>query len=220
MAGLRERNKERRRHAILEATLELLRANPLEAVTVEQIAARAEVSPPTIYNLIGTRDQLLLALIDRVTAEFVDALGATGLGEDPIERALHAVDVSVAVFVAEPQAYRQIVRVLANLRMEGQGPAFDALQVHVREMRRARDAGFLRPELDPGALGRQSYYSFVAALMAWGTEDLSDEGFRIAARHGVLTVLAAAIRDEHRETVAAAYAASSRAFGALPIRRL
>jgi AcrR family transcriptional regulator len=207
MSGLRERNKERRRQAILEAALELLRSNDIQAVTIEQIAARAEVSPPTIYNLVGTREQLLVALVDRISEDLAEWFPPPeGAVEDPIGTARRAVDESVAAFVADSAAYRQVVRALGDLAVSGSRLTFDPSPLHVSAMRRAQELGILRPDLDPVALGRQSLLAYVAALNSWAAGGLSDEGFSIAAHHGIATVLAAASSDEHRERHLAEFA--------------
>jgi len=200
MAGLRERKKERRRQAILDAALELLRSNDIRAVTIEQIAARAEVSPPTVYNLVGTREQLLVALVDRISEALVALFAAPdGEPQDPIEAARRAVDESVAAFVADSAAYRQIVRSLGDPAGSGSQLNVDPTLLHIRAMRGAQVQGLLRSDLDPVALGRQSLLTYIAALQMWAGGGLSDEGFRIAAQHGIATVLAAASSAAHRE---------------------
>ena len=200
MSGLRERNKERRRQAILDAAIELLRSNDIQAVTTEQIAARAEVSPPTVYNLVGTREQLLLALLDRISEQISDWFSLPG-GEvdDPIGLARRAIDETVAVFVADSAAYRQVVRALGDLAVSASKLSFDPQHFHVSAIRRAQELEILRDDLDAVALGRQSLLVYLAALNSWATGGLDDEGFGAAAHHGMTTVLAAASSDEHRE---------------------
>ena len=214
VSGLRERNKARRREAILDATLHLLRDQPIGAVTIERIATRAKVSPPTVYNLVGTREQLLVALVDRVIEDLMASLAEATAGEavDPIGRALDAVDETAAAFVADSQAYRQIVRSLSDFAASGSRMAFDPAQIHVSAMRGAQELGILREDVDAEALGRQSYLTYVAALVAWASEGLSDRGFRVAARHGLLTVVAAAATDAHREQALDALRAVSARF--------
>ena len=67
--GLRERGKQRRTEQILAAARELLRESPDKALTVERIAARAEVSAPTVFNLIGRRERIWAALADKGLAD-------------------------------------------------------------------------------------------------------------------------------------------------------
>jgi len=211
MSGLRERNKERRRQAILDAALALLRSNDIREVTIEQIATLAEVSSPTVYNLVGTREQLLVALVDRISEDLAERLAlADGALADPIATARRGVEESVSAFVRESAAYRQIVRALGDLAFSGSRLTFDPAQLHVGAMRRARELGILRPDLDPEALGRQSLLSYSAALVAWAAGDLDDDGFAVAAHHGLVTVVAAASSDAHRERHLAELAALGR----------
>jgi AcrR family transcriptional regulator len=200
VSGLRERNKERRRQAILEAALDLLRSNDIESVTIEQIAALAGVSPPTIYNLVGTREQLLVALVDRISEQIVDSFSPPdGDVPDPVGLAKRAIDDTVAVFVADSNAYRQVVRALGELAVSGSKLSFDPSHFHVSAMRRAQELGLIRDDLEPVALGRQSLLTYVAAMNSWASGSLDDRGFVVAAQHGFATVLAAASSEAHRE---------------------
>lgn len=63
-SGLRERGKLRRTAQILDAARELLREGPASELTVERIAARAEVSQPTVFNLVGRREHIWSRLAD------------------------------------------------------------------------------------------------------------------------------------------------------------
>jgi AcrR family transcriptional regulator len=62
--GVRERGKRRRSKRILDGARVLLREAPTQELTVERIAARAEVSTQTVYNLIGRREHIWGALAD------------------------------------------------------------------------------------------------------------------------------------------------------------
>lgn len=74
MEPLRERKKEQTRVRILASAECLLGERGLEATTMEEIAAGAEVSVGTLYNYFGSKHQLLLALLESET----DALIARG----------------------------------------------------------------------------------------------------------------------------------------------
>lgn len=65
MSGLRQKQKELRREAILETALQLFETQGFNATTVEQIAGRSGVSTPTVFNYFGTKQDILLALMDR-----------------------------------------------------------------------------------------------------------------------------------------------------------
>ncbi len=194
---LRERNKRKRRDAILDAALRLLGQFPNRQVTTEQIAELAEVSPATVYNLVGTREQLLLALVDRVLLDMVATL-ASRPPTDPIEMATFVVAESVERFVADGVAFRQVVTSVGDVAASRVTIVFDPAQLQVAAMREAQAQGIVRADLDPAALGRQIYLSYNGALFAWGAGMLSDDGLRVAVRHGLTMVLAAAATDAHR----------------------
>lgn len=198
MPSLRERNKAKRRDAILDAALELLGHTPARQVSTEQIAALAEVSPATVYNLVGTREQLLLALVDRVLHHMVATL-AERRPADPVAMAMFVVVESTERFIADGVAFRQVIGSIGDIAASRVTIAFDPAQLQVAAMRDAQSQGMVRADLDPAALGRQIYLSYNGALFAWGGGVLSDDGLRAAVRHGLFMVLAAAATDEHRQ---------------------
>lgn len=60
--GLRERKKAAQHSRLLVAAVELFRTEGYEQTRMEQIAQRADVSPPTLYSYFPTKQALLLAL--------------------------------------------------------------------------------------------------------------------------------------------------------------
>lgn len=65
MVGLREKQKAARRGLIETAASELFVEKGFADTTIEEIAERAVVSAPTVYNYYGTKGDLLLALVAR-----------------------------------------------------------------------------------------------------------------------------------------------------------
>lgn len=58
--GLRARNRQRAMREIQRVALDLFDARGFDAVTVEEVAAMAEVSASTVYRYFGTKDRLVL----------------------------------------------------------------------------------------------------------------------------------------------------------------
>ena len=58
--GLRERKKARTMHQVQGVALRLFAERGFEAVTIEQVAAEAEVSPSTVYRYFGTKEGLVI----------------------------------------------------------------------------------------------------------------------------------------------------------------
>ena len=58
--GLRARNRQRTMREIQNAALDLFDEHGFTAVTVEQVATAAGVSPATVYRYFGTKERLIL----------------------------------------------------------------------------------------------------------------------------------------------------------------
>jgi AcrR family transcriptional regulator len=60
-SGLRERRRLNAMREIQERALDLFDANGFAAVTIEEIAAAAEVSPSSVYRYFGTKEGIVVA---------------------------------------------------------------------------------------------------------------------------------------------------------------
>jgi AcrR family transcriptional regulator len=196
--GLRERNKAKRRDAILDSVLSILRDSNISDLSIDRVAVRAEVSPATVYNLVGTRDEMFLACVDRVVEKLVVILGRVDPADDPVATALMIVEVSANVFIEERDAFKQILGAVNSSARSGRGLAFDPGLLQVRTMEIAQARGLILEDVDAAAVGRQVYLSYNGAMFAWAAGQLDDNGLRIAVRHGLWTALAAVATEEHR----------------------
>jgi AcrR family transcriptional regulator len=197
MAGLRDLNKAKRRDAILDATVALFGQRPSDEVTTEEIAALAEVAPATVYNLIGTRDDVVRAVVARILAELADSL--TQL--DPTDPIAAASSSSIRPCRhSSPTPARSARSCGSRHGHRAWGPnSSDPSEFQVAAMRHAQQLGIIRPDIDAAALARQIYLSYTGAMTLWSTGRLDDDGFSTAARHGLYTALAAAAVDGERE---------------------
>ncbi|MFG6200688.1 TetR/AcrR family transcriptional regulator [Nonomuraea sp. JJY05] len=89
MSGLRERWRLKAMRAIQECALDLFDERGFAAVTIEEIAAAAEVSPSSVYRYFGTKEGIVVAdEFDRMSPEALKDLLDPG---DPIGSLLRAV---------------------------------------------------------------------------------------------------------------------------------
>ena len=82
----RDREREARREAILEAARALFVAEGYQRVSIRRIAGRVELSPAALYGYFPSKDDLFYALAERGFSLFHRALNAGGLPDDPLER--------------------------------------------------------------------------------------------------------------------------------------
>jgi AcrR family transcriptional regulator len=185
-SGLRERGKRRRAERILGSALDLLREDPEQALTIERIAARAEVAPMTVYNLIGGRDQLFAALADRALRG-VDFDAITG--SDPQERARRIVAAVVRALRADAGVFRAL---LAGWGASGRMFEHDPTAALIACLRQAAEDGDIPAGVDLKVHGEVIAAGLVGAIHQWSGGLLSDRAFAARARAVVDIVFASA----------------------------
>lgn len=187
--SLRERGKQQRAARIVGAMRTLLRERPDEAPRTETIAAVAEVSPATVFNLVGTRDRLWAALADELLAEAqakVDELPAD-LG--PQDRARAIVTTIAEILAADAPVYRAVLahwRESAGLMQRRPSSALaDCLEA-------ARAAGLIAADAEVERLARLVVTGCTGVAHEWAAEMISDRSLERRSREFVDLAFAAA----------------------------
>ena len=102
--GLRERWRINAMRTIQEQALDLFDARGFDAVTIEEIAAAAEVSPSSVYRYFGTKEGLVVAdEFDSWSQEAVEEILDVN---DPVGSLLNVVRTYEAAPGESPQAGR------------------------------------------------------------------------------------------------------------------
>ncbi|QEU96863.1 TetR/AcrR family transcriptional regulator [Streptomyces kanamyceticus] len=193
--GPRQRRKAQRRERILEATRQLLRDRPESVISTERIAERAEVSPATVYNLVGPREKIWEALAAGFMDEFEQRLAVRGDG-GPRD----VVRSTVGLFVDDPVVSRRMVREWEDSGLVlGRSPL---IQLR-RAMAETRTQGVLRADVDTDALAATVATSCVGALHQWVAGLIDDDRFLTRALFALDVALAAAAADAHRDQLMA-----------------
>ena len=184
--GLRERGKRRRTERILDAALELLREDPEANLTVERIADRAEVSPMTVFNLVGNREQLWSAMADRAL-EGLDVQSITA--DNPQERARRIVDAVVRVLRSDAAVFRAL---LSGWSKGGHVLAHDPTNALIQCLQDAADAGHIRADVNLRRHGEVMSAGLIGTIQQWTAGLLGDRAFGTRARAVVDVVFSAA----------------------------
>jgi AcrR family transcriptional regulator len=184
--GLRERGKRRRTERILDAALELLREEPEENLTTERIAARAEVAPMTVFNLVGNRAQLWSAMADRAL-EGLDIRSI--VDDDPRGRAHKIVDAVVRTLRSDRAVFREL---LSGWSHSGRLLIHDPTDALIECLQDAADAGQIKPDSNLRRLGDVMAAGLVGTISQWTAGLLSDRAFANRARAVVDVVFDAA----------------------------
>ncbi|MFB9830716.1 TetR/AcrR family transcriptional regulator [Actinoallomurus acaciae] len=89
MGGLREQWRRNAMHTIQERALDLFDERGFDAVTIEEIAAAAEVSPSSVYRYFGTKEGLVVA--DEFDIMSADEIAGILDPTDPVDSLLQAI---------------------------------------------------------------------------------------------------------------------------------
>jgi AcrR family transcriptional regulator len=111
-SGLRERKKLATRSALHEAALRLVAERGLDAVSVDDIAERADVSPRTFFNYFASKDDAVVGLDPAMPRQAADAFRSRPAEESPVE-ALRAVQRGTAADMArDPELWPLRMKVI------------------------------------------------------------------------------------------------------------
>ena len=195
-ATLRSRNMQRRRERILRTARELLATGGFEALSLRELARRAEVTVPTIYNLVGNKEEVLVALFALAIGEIESRMRATH-GTEPLALAEAVVEQSTGLFAEDEGFYRAAFLAVEALDQAGAHPdkvarLFTSGEALIRSgIDACRAAGLLRGRLPGHALAELFLRSFRTNCRSWAFGQLHISAFRRTALADLYVTLAA-----------------------------
>lgn len=143
------RRRERTRRLILDAAELLMSQHPPEEIRVEDVAARAAISPASVYVHFGTKDGLLAAVTERLLAVATDALrSAYAAQASPLERFAGVGSAYLRLLVDHPA----VLRYLSVTGERGPGtPAQEDVVAGFSQLRREFEQS-IRDAVETGAI--------------------------------------------------------------------
>lgn len=177
------------RDRLYEVALQRFARDGFEATTLRDIAADAGVSPGLLYRYFASKEAVLLAIYDALSAQFAQAAQALPRGSWR-SRVLHATRLSLRVLGTQRPVLHALLPVLLGGGREGVLGAetqFSRDRVHgvfVRAVQEADDA----PEAAE-ALGTLGYLAHLAVIQWWlldrSPEQRATEQLLAAAERGL-----------------------------------
>jgi AcrR family transcriptional regulator len=167
--SLRESNKEQNRTRILGAARELMREGGLEALSMRDLAVRAQVSSRTPYNLFGSKTDVLMGLLDEPLQRLWDHLPQHS-GKSQLLMALTMVGKVYALYEPDIGYYREIYwGLMSSGHHEVRAVALDRARLLALPMiQQAIRSGELKKDTDAEALASQLVLTTAGLLGLWG----------------------------------------------------
>jgi AcrR family transcriptional regulator len=200
---------QRRRERILAEARAILAEQGFEALNLRDLADISEVTVPTIYNLIGNKEQVLQALM----------LGAFGDFEEELEQRLPCPAIELAELMgdtlqsllARDEAFYR-ASALANERLESQPSQHGNSGIRRETLRRYMgylcqvllDDGLLKGQVSQELLVEQMVSLHQVAFRDWAHRLIDLREFRRTSLQGFYVTLAADATEEyHRQLIEA-----------------
>jgi len=172
----RAREKEQRRETILDAAKEIFSRKGYQGATMEEIAARAELSPATLYLYFNNKSELFASLNIKMLAflchRVEQVAGQEGL-EPPekvrqLAQAMHDVytfDPLILTNVLHMQASQELMDLSPELKEQVNSMAARGLRLMAGIFQQGIDQGYFRP-YHPVALA-DLVWSVFSGLVLW-----------------------------------------------------
>ena len=192
----REQAKLQRRQAITDAARSLIQASGTIGFSMRGLADLAGVSIATPYNLFGSKQAIMIAILETEMQEYREQLER--LRSDELEALFKAVTIATGRYAAAPGFYRALLFSVYNdggteFRSMFSGTSHALWRGLVEG---AIAAGHLSADIEPNAFAITLEHIFFACILEWVSGQLSMEELEIRVQYGfALTLLAMAEPD-------------------------
>lgn len=198
----RSKNMTKRRATILREARNVIASNGFDALKIRDLAARAGLTVPTIYNLIGGKDEILATII----RELVDQLGiiqdqaVSETVEDSFSKQIH----NLADHFATDEAFYKAAFIAGDRSGLFEQSSEEGIFAHfvrqpIEACRQATKQNLLRGNIPPEILGPQIYGCYRLARQDWANGYFDLDGFRKQTLTGIFLCLAADAKPAFRE---------------------
>ena len=111
----RDRRKLATRQALIDATHDLLASRSMDALSVDEIAMRADVAKGTFYNYFADKDELAREIASDVRAQIENRISRANAGiDDPAERIGRALCCAIGLALSAPKQAAAMMRLFPH----------------------------------------------------------------------------------------------------------
>lgn len=194
--NLRTRNMKKRRARVLNEARNLLASGGSEALNLRDLARLADVTVPTIYNLVGRKEDILLALAAEVVTE-IESRIAPAENSEPLSLVAAVVVESIRMFAENENYYRSAFIAVESLDQAGQHHhqveriyawVGDLIQKGIDACRKAK---LIRGQIRPLSMTKLLTRNFRMSCRGWAFGHYDIEEFRRIALSDLYITLAA-----------------------------
>ena len=169
-----------------------MREREAAKVIVVDIAAAAGVSPATVYNLVGTRDEVMRAVLEDVVDTIADRVSPPD-PHQPVEAISTLLRVTAEVLTEDATAYRRAIGAMGDVGETGW------LQTTIGELIAARLAAaeaLFDQSISVGHIAELIHIGYRGVLISWSYGQLPDNRLATTGTELALHVLGTTARAE------------------------
>ena len=195
----REEAKHKRRKQIVRAARALMQQTGDAGFSMRALAEQAGVSIATPYNLFGSKQTIMFAVLDADLEYYQKRLAK--VRDDELDVFFKAVSLATSLYSTEPSFYRAVLFAVYNdggreFRSMFGGPRHAMWKGFVQD---AVTAGYLSDEVEPDAFAINLGRTFFSAILEWVSGELSLPELEAWVQYGFALSLSAMATPKGRE---------------------
>ena len=187
--SLFEEHKAERRARIISAARTLVTKHGYDGLTMRDLAAAARVSVPTLYNLFGSKDAILVAELGRTAVVIASRIEQQG---SFFARGMSAFEAGMDLIEEQPAFFRAVMHMFLTSPESGdmrRRSEDGYIAIMMSNLRAAKQAGQLAEWAEPEVVARHMYGLYVSCFLAWAANELDMKAFRATAASGMCHLL-------------------------------
>jgi AcrR family transcriptional regulator len=193
--------RERSRRRILDAARLIVAEHGLDALKMRTLSERADVSVQTVYNLFGTKREVITALVTDELSRLDSAIAGLTI-DDPIDRMRQQVELLVDSAINHTTRPLALVVLDDAIFTEQANAEWQSQSSIEHRIAAAMNTGDLSDTCPPGTLAEHFRSAMLHNMRLWACGVLTDEALRARLLDTLAITLLAVATDATRPRLA------------------